>query len=57
MGTKIQQPDSPPALPETKPDIKRPYRPPRLRRLGSVAELTLGTGFTTSEKGGFKSAG
>ena len=33
---------------------KRPYSPPRVTRLGSVAELTAGPFLTVHEVGGFK---
>ena len=39
--------------PET-PPVKKPYAAPRLRRLGSVRELTLGTTPGKGEVGGFR---
>jgi hypothetical protein len=37
------------------PEARKPYAAPKLRRLGSVRELTLGTGQAAADGGGPRS--
>jgi hypothetical protein len=52
MERKGQENVDEPAVTENAPAEKRPYTTPRLRRLGSVRELTLG-----ATMGGFSDGG